>query len=254
MPLIENTPPGTAAVFNEQHQVFKHLGVFRLILGLLQCFFMFSYVSGNNSFQKPLTPEEEKYYIEEYQRGNIEAKNILIERNLRLVAYIAKKYQNSVKDNEDLISVGTIGLIKAIVTYKAQKGTKLATYASKCIDNELLMYLRSTKKYGNDVFLQEPIGVDREGNEVTLEDKLADTNDSIDDQVDMKMKTQRLHQLIRKVLKAREQRIIELRYGLATGEEITQREIAKMMGISRSYVSRIEKKALSKLSKEINEK
>lgn len=183
----------------------------------------------------------------------MEAKNVLIERNLRLVAHIAKKYQNSVKDGEDLISVGTIGLIKAIVTFKAQRGTKLATYASKCIENELLMFLRSTKKYNNDIFLQDPIGIDREGNEVTLEDKLADENEPVDEQVDMKMKTHMLHQLIEKVLKVRERKIIELRYGLITGEEITQREIAEMMGISRSYVSRIEKKALHKLSKEIDQ-
>lgn len=214
---------------------------------------MFSYVSGTNSFQKPLTSEEERYYLEEYQKGNAEAKNILIERNLRLVAYIAKKYQNSVKDSEDLISVGTIGLIKAVVTFKAQKGTKLATYASKCIENELLMFLRSTKKYNSDVFLQEPIGVDREGNEVTLEDKLADEDGPVDEQVDLKIKTQALHNLILKVLKKRERKILELRYGLVTGEEVTQREIAEMMGISRSYVSRIEKKALNKLNKEMKE-
>jgi RNA polymerase sporulation-specific sigma factor len=238
-----------------QHTIFgiRLLGVSRLIFGLLQSFFMFSYVSGSNSFQKPLNSEEEKYYLEEYQKGNLEAKNVLIERNLRLVAHIAKKYQNSVKDGEDLISVGTIGLIKAIVTFKAQRGTKLATYASKCIENELLMFLRSTKKYNNDVFLQDPIGVDREGNEVTLEDKLADENEPVDEQVDMKMKTHMLYQLIEKVLKVRERKIIELRYGLVTGEEVTQREIAEMMGISRSYVSRIEKKALNKLSKEIDQ-
>ncbi len=224
-----------------------------MIFGLLQFFFMFSYVSGTNSFQKPLTSEEERYYLEEYQKGNAEAKNILIERNLRLVAYIAKKYQNSVKDSEDLISVGTIGLIKAVVTFKAQKGTKLATYASKCIENELLMFLRSTKKYNSDVFLQEPIGVDREGNEVTLEDKLADEDGPVDEQVDLKIKTQALHNLILKVLKKRERKILELRYGLVTGEEVTQREIAEMMGISRSYVSRIEKKALNKLNKEMKE-
>ena len=181
----------------------------------------------------------------------MEAKNVLIERNLRLVAHISKKYQKSVKDAEDLISVGTIGLIKAIVTFKAQKGTKLATYASKCIENELLMFLRSTKKYNNDVFLQDPIGVDKEGNSVTLEDKLADEEDSIDEQVDLKMKTSKLQELIHRVLKSRERKIIELRYGLVTGDEVTQREIAEMMGISRSYVSRIEKKALQKLSKEL---
>lgn len=224
-----------------------------MIIGFLQFFFMFSYVTGNNSFLKPLTKDDEQYYLDEYQKGSAEAKDVLIRRNLRLVAYIAKKYQNSVKDSEDLISVGTIGLIKAVVTFKAQKGTRLATYASKCIENELLMYLRSTKKYSGDLYLQDPIGVDKEGNEITIEDKLADEASSIDEQVDLKMKLQMLRNVIGKVLKKRERTIIELRYGLIGGREVTQREIADMLGISRSYVSRIEKKALKKLFKEVRD-
>ena len=146
-----------------------------MLFGIL--FFM-SYVAGTNSFPKPLTPDEERDILEKYAHGDTEARNILIERNLRLVAHIAKKYNNHSKDSEDLISVGTIGLIKAITTFNSSKGTKLATYAARCIDNEILMCLRSNKKFDNDVYLQEPIGVDKEGNEVTMEDKLAEITTS----------------------------------------------------------------------------
>lgn len=224
-----------------------------MFLWLLQFFFMFSYVTGSNSFPKPLSSEEEQKYLEEYQNGSEEAKNILIERNLRLVAHIVKKYPNHNKDNEDLISVGTIGLIKAIITYKPAKGTKLATYAAKCIENEILMTIRASKKHSNDVYLQDTIGIDKDGNEVTLQDKVADDNDSIDDQVGLKLQTKQLYEKMKKVLKGREKKVIELRYGILTGEAVTQREIAKMLGISRSYVSRIEKKALKKLEKEMED-
>lgn len=224
-----------------------------MFLWLFQFFFMFSYVTGSNSFPKPLTPEEEQKYLDEFANGNEEAKNILIERNLRLVAHIVKKYPNYNKDNEDLISVGTIGLIKAIMTYKQGKGTKLATYAARCIENEILMCIRTNKKYYNDLYLQDTIGIDKDGNEVTLQDKVADNKDSIDDQVGLKLETKLLYEKIKKVLKGREKTVIELRYGLLNGEEVTQREIAKLLGISRSYISRIEKKALKKLCKEMNE-
>lgn len=139
-----------------------------MIAYILQFFFMVSYVSGTHSFPHPLTQEEEKYYLEQYATGNIEAKNILVERNLRLVAHIVKKYSNLNKEVDDLISIGTIGLIKAITSYNIEKGTRLATYAARCIENEVLMAIRSTKKHKNEVSLQDPIGVDKEGNEMPL--------------------------------------------------------------------------------------
>ena len=222
-----------------------------MLFSFLNFFFMFSHISGGNAFPKPLTLEEEEKYLKEYEKGSIEAKNILIERNLRLVAHIVKKYTNYQKDSEDLISIGTIGLIKAIVTFKNDKGIKLATYASRCIENEILMHIRTTKKYNKDIYLQDTVGFDKDGNEVTLEDKVADNSISIDEEVLLKMQSKVLYEKIKKNLKDREKIIIELRYGLIDGEELTQRDIAKMLGISRSYVSRIEKKALEKLYKEM---
>lgn len=224
-----------------------------MFFSILNSFFMFSCVVGSSTFPKPLTPSEEEKYLEEYQQGSVEAKNILIERNLRLVAHIVKKYTNYQKDSEDLISIGTIGLIKAITTFKKDKGIKLATYSSRCIENEILMYIRASKKYNKDVYLQDTIGVDKDGNEVTLEDKVADDSVSIDEEVALKIQSKILYENIKKVLKGREKTIIELRYGLINGEELTQRDIAKMLGISRSYVSRIEKKALEKLHKEMEQ-
>lgn len=226
-------------------------GVF-VVMGVLSIFSLLSYVTGTNSFPKPLSSEEEKKMLIKYANGDNEARNILIEHNLRLVAHIVKKYSNHSKDTEDLISIGTIGLIKAINKYNLDKGVKLATYAATCINNEILMFLRSSKKYNNNVYLQEPIGEDKEGNEVTMEDKIADEKDSVDEQVNLKIQIKLLYDKIKKVLKSREKLVIELRYGLASGEEVTQREIAEMLGISRSYVSRIEKKALKKLSSELN--
>ncbi|MDR1532255.1 MAG: RNA polymerase sporulation sigma factor SigK [Clostridiales bacterium] len=221
-----------------------------VILDFLNLFFVFSYIAGN-SFPKPLSGDEERAMLKRYAQGDEEAKNVLIERNLRLVAHIVKKYSNHSGELEDLISVGTIGLIKGITTYNLDKGTKLATYAARCIDNEILMFLRSSKKYSNDLYLQEPIGVDREGNEVTMEDKIADDKNTIDEQVNLKMQIKSLYEKMKSILKGREKTVIELRYGLYNGEEVTQREIAEMLNISRSYVSRIEKKALNKLSREI---
>ena len=212
---------------------------------------MFSCISGGSTFPKPLTSEEEKEYLKQYSEGSIEAKNILIERNLRLVAHIVKKYTNYQKDSEDLISIGTIGLIKAITTFRNDKGIKLATYAARCIENEILMYIRTNKKYNRDVYLQDTVGIDKDGNEVTLEDKIADEGMSIDEEVALNIQSKTLYEKIKKVLKGREKKIIELRYGLVNGEELTQKDIAKMLGISRSYVSRIEKKALEKLYKEM---
>ncbi|QSZ26537.1 RNA polymerase sporulation sigma factor SigK [Aceticella autotrophica] len=212
----------------------------------------FGYLTNANSFPQPLTPDEEKIYLEAYKNGNEDAKNILIERNLRLVAHVVKKYGNTGKDIDDLISIGTIGLIKAICTFDLSKGTHLATYAARCIENEILMSLRSEKKTKYEVSLQDPIGIDKEGNEISLIDILGTDADEISDEVELRMQVKKLYNKINSVLKNREKIIIELRYGLKNGGRKTQREIAKMLGISRSYVSRIEKKALSKLLKELS--
>jgi len=214
-------------------------------------FFLIGYVTNTNSFPQPLSPEEEREYLERYKAGNEEARNILIERNLRLVAHIVKKYSVTATDNDDLISIGTIGLIKAITTFDNSKGTRLATYASRCIENEILMQIRSNKKRQNEVSLHEPIGVDKEGNEISLFDIIENDTDSIVDVVELKMQVKKLYSKMKDVLKSREKLVLELRYGLINGSNKTQREIAKMLGISRSYVSRIEKKAIKKLSKEL---
>ncbi|AUS95991.1 RNA polymerase subunit sigma-70 [Clostridium thermosuccinogenes] len=221
-----------------------------LINAIKSMFLMCGYVSNPNSFPQPLTPEEEQKYMEMYKNGDEEARNILIERNLRLVAHIVKKYNSYGNDIDDLISIGTIGLIKAITTFDNLKGTRLATYAARCIENEILMQIRSNKKTQNEVSLQDPIGVDRDGNEITLIDVVGNEADSVLDEVELKMQVKRLYNKMQDVLKKREKTVLELRYGLLNGSGKTQREIAKMLGISRSYVSRIEKKAIKKLSKE----
>ncbi len=213
---------------------------------------LFGYVQNVNSFPQPLSTEEEEYYLELYKRGNEDAKNILVERNLRLVAHIVKKYGNTGRDIDDLISIGTIGLIKAIITFNKDKGTRLATYAARCIDNEILMTIRASKKSKTEISLQDPIGVDKEGNEISLIDILGTEADAIVDQVELKIQTKKLYQKMEAILKKREKLVIELRYGLSTGISKTQREIADMLGISRSYVSRIEKRAIEKLYKELN--
>lgn len=216
-------------------------------------FFLFGYVSNVNSFPQPLSPEEEQYYLKMLKEGSEEARNILIERNLRLVAHIVKKYTSNVSDADDLISIGTIGLIKAISTFNDEKGTRLATYAARCIENEILMQIRSTKKIQSEVSLQDPIGIDREGNEIALIDIIGNEAESVVDEVELKMQVKRLYSKMREVLKNREKVVLELRYGLLNGTSKTQREIAKMLGISRSYVSRIEKKAIKKLGKELKQ-
>ncbi|MCI9335189.1 MAG: RNA polymerase sporulation sigma factor SigK [Lachnospiraceae bacterium] len=202
------------------------------------------------TFQKPLSAAEEAHYIQVLQEGDdqeaAKAREILIERNLRLVAHIAKKYQNVDEEMEDLISIGTIGLIKAISSFDAGKG-KLSTYASRCIDNELLMLLRSKKKSSREVSLFEPIGTDKEGNEINLLDIIEHEEEDVTEQMTLCENVRKLEKLLDKVLTGREREIIFLRYGLATGREVTQREIGEKLHISRSYVSRIEKKALSKL-------
>ena len=202
------------------------------------------------TFQQPLSAEQEAQYIQLLQSRNPKeaaaAREILIEKNLRLVAHIAKKYQNVDENMEDLISIGTIGLIKAISSFDAGKG-KLSTYASRCIDNELLMLLRTKKKSSREVSLFEPIGTDKEGNEINLLDVIEQEQEDIIEQIDLKENTHRLMKIMGEVLTPREKQIIELRYGIITGEEVTQREVGERFHISRSYVSRIEKRALLKL-------
>ena len=213
----------------------------------------FGYISGSNLFPEPLSSEEERIYLEQMKNGDDEARNILIERNLRLVAHVVKKYSNTKVEQDDLISIGTIGLIKGINSFNVDKGSKLSTYVSRCIDNEILMYLRSSKKLNAEVYLNEPIGKDKDDNVVTLQEVLENDERNIEDEVDLKMKIKKLYNKIGEVLKDREKTIIELRFGLDGHKPKTQHEIADMMGISRSYVSRIETKAIDKLAKELKE-
>ena len=222
-----------------------------MLLNFLQFNSMVAYTS--TAFPEPLSPEEEEKYIDLMLKGDTNARNILIEHNLRLVAHVAKKYTNYQKDSDELISIGTVGLIKGISTYKNTKGSRLATYTARCIDNEILMYLRSAKKLQNNISLQSAVGIDKEGNEVTLEEKLADPTPSVEETLSNNAEQKVLQSLIDKVLTSREKFIINLRYGLNNTQEKTQREIASSIGISRSYVSRIEKKALSKLRKAMND-
>lgn len=215
--------------------------------------FAVGYISGSNLFPEPLTAQEEKIYLEQLKSGDEEARNILIERNLRLVAHVVKKYANTKVEQDDLISIGTIGLIKGINSFNVEKGSKLSTYVSRCIDNEILMYLRSTKKLNAEVYLNEPIGKDKDDNVVTLQEVLENNDRNIEEEVDLKMKIKKLYKKMGEVLKDRERTIIELRFGLDGHKPKTQHEIADMMGISRSYVSRIETKAIGKLGKEFQE-
>ncbi len=201
------------------------------------------------SFPTPLTPDEEKYYIQRYTEGDLEAKHILIERNLRLVAHVIKKYQYLDDEQEDLISIGTIGLIKAIVTFNPDKGNRLAAYASKCVENEILMHLRSKKKTSKEISLYEPIGTDKEGNEIKLYDIIETDDDDVPEKIHLKQNIQKLYTKVENELSQREKLVLKMRYGLYGGEEYTQREIARQLGISRSYVSRIEKSAVEKLRK-----
>ncbi len=199
------------------------------------------------SFPKPLSTKEEADYLKRCKEGDKDARDKLIEHNLRLVAHIVKKYNMVDKETDDLISIGTIGLIKAIDTFDEEKGIRLATYASRCIDNELLMMLRSGKRLAKEVYLYDPIGSDREGNEINLLDIIEEAEIDIVENIMLEDDIKKLYHIIGKVLTDREREIICLRYGLSNRKEVTQREIAGKLGISRSYVSRIEKKALKKL-------
>lgn len=201
------------------------------------------------SFPKPLTAKEEKECLARCRSGDDEARNLLIEKNLRLVAYIARKYNVGDKDMDDLISIGTIGLIKGIDTFDETKNIRLATYAARCIDNELLMMLRAEKKTAKDVYLYDSIGSDKEGNEINLIDVIEHYDEDVVERVTTEGRIVRLHEFMDRALSERERQILRMRYGLNGEKEKTQREIAVMYDISRSYVSRIEKKALQKLRK-----
>ena len=199
------------------------------------------------TFHHPLSPEEESYYLQKAKAGDLSARNILVEYNLRLVAHIVKKYQTGNRSTEDLISIGTIGLIKAINTYDTDKGSKLVTYASRCIENELLMRLRQERKEVREISLYEPIGTDREGNEISLMDVIRIDEEDVLLNVITSESLRNINDLFTEVLDDREQQVIALCYGLYDNQELTQKEISNLLHISRSYVSRIEKKALLKL-------
>ena len=221
-----------------------------LLLQILGNLYYFALnVSGAGSFPPPLSSKKEQQLLEKSRAGDIAARNKLIEHNLRLVAHIVKKYYTTANNQDDLISIGTIGLIKAVSTFKSDKNIRLATYASRCIENEILMFFRNQKKSAQDVYISDPIDTDKEGNALTLIDVIAN-NDDIVEELDTQMKIEKLRRVIKKVLDERELEIIELRYGINNQPELTQREIAKKLGISRSYVSRIEKSALEKLKKQ----
>lgn len=202
----------------------------------------------NNTFPLPLSEKEEQHYLERLKNGDEKAKNVLIERNLRLVAHIVKKFDNTGEEIDDLISIGTIGLIKAINTFDSGKKTRLATYAARCIENEILMHFRSTRRTRGEVSLYDPIGVDKEGNEITLIDVLGTAPDVVAEAVENQCEQERLTKQISR-LSSREKWVLEMRFGMPDGGKKTQRDIARMLGISRSYVSRIEKRALTKLSR-----
>lgn len=210
-------------------------------------------LGAGGSFPKPLDAAEERKYLSLAAAGDLEARNILIERNLRLVAHIMKKYYTQTADQEDLISIGTIGLIKAVSTYTAGRATRLATYAAKCIENEILMSIRASKRIKQEVSLSLPIGTDKDGNEISFNDILGTDTDEIIDDISLKIQVAKLYRAIAKVLTPRERTVIIKRYGLDGGEALPQREIASALGISRSYVSRIEKKALEKLRSGLEE-
>lgn len=221
------------------------------LLTLLKNLIIFSsYMTEKSSFPKPLSKEKEQEYLVLSAKGDKDAKEILVKHNLRLVAHIAKKYANY-GDNDELISIGSIGLIKAVESFKSDKGTSLATYASRCIENEILMTMRTTKKHRSNVSLNEPIGVDKDGNDLVIMDMLESDQNVIED-VENSIMMEKLTAITKSVLDKREYEIIKMRYGLENTGALTQREVAKKFNISRSYVSRIEKKALEKIKKSVN--
>ncbi|MBQ7793084.1 MAG: RNA polymerase sporulation sigma factor SigK [Clostridia bacterium] len=219
------------------------------LLALLErLLFFVEYISGGGSFPKPLLPQEERHYTELMQKGDESARNILIEHNLRLVAHIAKKYGNE-SNFDDLVSIGTIGLIKGINTFNPEKNARLTAYIARCIENEILMSMRSNKRRASEISLDETIGCDGEGNNMTLSDTLAVEGADVEEEVSFKLDTIKLRAAIESELTPSEQQIIRWRYGLDNGRRKTQQEVSEHLGISRSYVSRIEKKAINKLKK-----
>ena len=223
--------------------------MFELLKKLFKNFYIFTAAYSNNVFPDPLSKEEEKMYVDKSLAGDMEARNKLIEHNLRLVAHIVKKYDHHKNDVDDLISIGTIGLIKGVDSYSYKNGTRLTTYAAKCIENEILMYYRGLKKHSKNVSLNEAIGFDKDGNEITLLDVLKTPKPDYANEIQDKDNINSLKKYFH-VLNEREKEIIIKRYGLNDGKEVTQKDIAKSLGISRSYVSRIEKRALTKILKE----
>ena len=214
-----------------------------ILFALCNLLYLSLHVTGSGSFPKPLSAKEEAQCLLRIREGDEKARSALIEHNLRLVAHIIKKYYASLSDQDDLISIGTIGLIKAVSTFDYDKGTRFATYASRCIENEILMYFRRKKKSASDLSISDPIDTDKDGNAITLQDIMAD-EDNVLDQIDLQLKSEQLYQYIDRFLDPRERQIITLRYGLRSTSPLTQREVASRLGISRSYVSRIEKKAV----------
>ena len=223
-----------------------------VLVALCNMIYLALHVTGSGSFPKPLSKEEEEECLERIQEGDEQAKNKLIEHNLRLVAHIIKKYYASYRDQEDLISIGTIGLIKATNSFNSSKGTKFATYASRCIENEILMHFRQKRKSMQDISISDPIDIDKDGNSITLMDIVQD-DENILDSIDLSIQSQKLYHFIEQNLEPREQKILTYRYGLYNVRPLPQREVAKKLDISRSYVSRIEKKALEKLKDYFNE-
>lgn len=217
-----------------------------VLLALCNLLYFALHVTGGGSFPRPLSPAEEREYLLRAKNGDEEAKNHLIEHNLRLVAHIIKKYYSSFKDQDDLISIGTIGLIKAVSTFDCDKGSKFSTYASRCIENEVLMHFRCRRKFSQDVFINDPIDTDKDGNALSFQDILTDES-NIYDEIDLRIKSEQLHAFIAQHLAPREREILYLRYGLHGSKPLTQREVAEHLKISRSYVSRIEKKAIGTL-------
>ena len=225
---------------------------FVLPYALSNVMFLLSYVSTSNSFPKPLSAKEEREYLAKFGEGDLDARNMLVEKNLRLVAHVAKKYSGAGYDPDDLISIGTIGLIKAVNTFDAEKGIRLATYAARCIDNEILMVIRNNKKLAREVSLEEPSGVDKEGNEISFIDIVGSDDADVVESVELSIQIKKLYKYIEDVLDEREKAVINYRYGINGVPVKTQREIAKILKISRSYVSRIEKKAIKKLLARFN--
>lgn len=227
-----------------------------MLWGLLEylssILFFFLHITSAGSFPKALTAAEEKKYLEQMAAGDHHARQKLIEHNLRLVAHIAKKYYADENDRDDLVSIGTVGLIKAVDSFDPTKGIRLSSYASRCIENEILMFFRSAKKTAQDASLNDPIDTDKDGNTLTLLDTIA-TDDHILEDIDLRMKVRQLYEAVKTRLSPREREIILLRYGLTGQRPLVQREVAKKLNISRSYVSRLEKKALQKLRKAFDE-